>query len=659
INVRFALNQPSLRLIDQTPDTTTFLTTRTDGFNLEFESTYNHRSGDKDPAHCDGTPVMMEYIGSARLAAVTLSPHESSTRPGLNRQMSSLSVLSDDSIQVTSPPPLVVLGPVDVTLKGTAFGWHKENASSGVAIDRSTVLTDARVLIDSLLVDLTRLQWLPLVIRVLAPSGEPKPKPHDPRPRKAPLDQLPCGLSVHLSLPEVRVGIVGQGISLENNIVTSRGLALQSCVNVDYCYFSSPDHTSRLRGKTTKAAMRDKLGLPQEPVYAASSLAQDAHNNSGKAAFAQLSVSQTTVRSVIDDNTFGWLDADGEDGPFTAGEDVDAHLLLRIPEISGKLDLKRGKVMEPAEGLADSCRGVVRVSRTSCRFDLHHVYCALAVLGVVKKLMPPRKSVDSPSLPLQRAPLPSPASEMTVSIDVHADVFQVVAVLPRASKLFLRFTGLMASQKPTKERSFRFITGCLWTPSREALQGESQKWDEIVRLTSWNGAVMETEDLDSPRPSLSISLFGNGARLRIPYRFILSELITDITLAVKASKHLAHTVLSGVFYPMAKPPIEEAKKVPSIIIMVDSLAVEIADDPFEAKLNLIWRQGVEEQIERLQREEAFAAKVAAIQAAEAEAAVDSSSSAGLREPVSASHTIGIEDARARLMLYDSLHWISR
>ncbi|KIO32802.1 hypothetical protein M407DRAFT_18267 [Tulasnella calospora MUT 4182] len=659
INVRFALNQPSLRLIEQTKDATTFITTRTDGFNLELESAYSHRNGDPDPSHCDGTPVMMEYIGTARLAAVTLSPHESSSRPTLNRQMSSLSVLSSDSIQVNSPPPLVAIGPVDVTLKGTAFGWHKENGASGVALDRSTVLSDVRVLFDSLLVDLTRLQWLPLVIRVLAASGEPKPKAHDPRPRKAPLDQLPCGLSVHLSLPTVRVGIVGQGVSLENDIVTSRGLALQSCVTMDYCFFSCPDHTSRLRSKTAKAAMRDRLGLPQEPVHAASSLAQDAHNNNGKAAFAQLLVTQTTVRSVIDDNTFGWLDADSQDGPFTAGEDVDAHLLLRVPEITGKLDLKRGQVMEPSVGLADSCRGVLRVPRISCRFDLHHVYCALAVLGVVKKLMPPRKTTDSQSFPLQRAPLPTPASEMAVSIEVHADVFQVVAVLPRSAKLFLRLTGLVATQKPTKERSVRFITGCLWTPSREVLQGENQKWDEICRLTSWNGSVTQTENLDSPRPSLSITLVGNGARLRIPYRFILSELITNITLAIKASKHLAHTVLSGVFYPMEKPPIEEAKKVPSINIMIDSLAVEIADDPFEAKLNLIWRQGVEEQVERLQRDEAFSAKVAAIQAAEAETLADSSSSTGLKEPTPTSHTVGIEEARARLLLYNSLHWISR
>ncbi|KAG8925646.1 hypothetical protein FRC01_009884 [Tulasnella sp. 417] len=402
--------------------------------------------------------------------------------------------------------------------------------------------------------------------------------------------------------------------------------------------------------------MRDKLGLPQEPVHAASSLAQDAHNNGGKAAFAQLVVSQTTVRSVIDDNTFGWLDTDVQDGPFTAGEDVDAHLLLRIPDIIGKLDLKRAQAMEPAGGLVDSCRAVLRTTRVSCRFDLHHVYCALAVLGVFKKLVPTRKSIDPPGLPLQRSPLPTPANEMAVTIEVHADVFQVIAVLPRASKVFLRLTGLVVTQKPTKELGLTFITGCLWTPSREALLGESQKWDEILRLTSWNGSVIKLDDLDSPRPSFSISLVGNGARLRIPYRFILSELITDITLAVKASKHLAHTVLSGVFYPMEKPPIEEAKKVPAISVIIDTLAVEIADDPFEAKLNLIWRQGVEEQIERLQRDEAFAAKEAAIKAAEeAETPVDPSSSAGL----STSHTIGIEEARARLSLYNSLHWISR
>ncbi|KAG8995921.1 hypothetical protein FRB90_012874, partial [Tulasnella sp. 427] len=658
INVRFALNHPSVRLIEQTADATTFITTRTDGFNLEFVSMYAHRQAVQDPSHCDGTPVTMEYSGTARLAPVSLSPHESSARPTLTHQMSSLSVLSTDSMQFTPPQSLVALGAIDLRLKGTAFGWHKENGGSGVALDRSTMLTDLRVLVDSLLVDLTRLQWLPLVIRLLEPSDGVKPKSQYLRPRKAPIDTLPRGLSVHLSLPSVRLGVAGQGVSLENNVVTSRGLALQSCVVLDYCFLSCPDHTSRLRGKTTKAAMRDRLGLPQEPVHAASSLAQDAHNNSGKAAFGQIVVSQTTVRSIIDDNTFGWLDPEVQDSPFTAGEDVDAHLLLRVPEISGTLTLRRDQALEPSGGLADSCRGVVRIPRTSGRFDLHHVYCALAVLGMLKKLLPP-KSAPTPDPLLERSPLPIPAPEVAFSLDVHMDVLQVVAVLPRTSKVFLRFTGLVASQKPTKERGFRFITGCLWTPSREVVEGETQKWDEICRLTSWNGSVRQIENPDSPRPNLTITLMGNGARLRIPYRFILSELVTDIALAVKGSKHLAHTVLSGVFYPMSKPPIEAAKRIPSINVTIDSLAFEVADDPFEAKLNLIWRQGVEEQIQRLQREEAFAAKVAAIKAAEAEEQVDPLNSSTLQEPVSASHTIGIEEARARLWLYNSINWVRR
>ncbi|KAG8902424.1 hypothetical protein FRB99_004487, partial [Tulasnella sp. 403] len=661
VNLQIAINNPSLRLLEQCSETTTSLTVRSDGLAVSLESTYHDTSYKKPPSlfeylEVEGqNPVVLDHIASFHLEPLSISvsrathetvadkkdPEWSDSSPGSGSPAMSYTSL-DAALH-----PLVELGAVHVIAKGTTLGYYADQAFTGVSLDASSTLMQIRAVVDLVLVDLTDLEWASFAFSLLddmnqAPNPAPKIEGEHPGiPPKPIFERLPCGYSLHLALPSIRLGVCGAGIRVDD-VPTTRGLAIRSSFVADYCYVVAPHHTSRFKRNVSKAHMRDRLGLQQEATQSATAHAHEASVKDERAAFLQFAVSQTTVRCVVDDDNFGWLDPQDLDPSFCSADDSDAHVMLRIPEVSGSALLRRRRSTKPeVASYEDSCRVEVRIPRTSCRVDLHHIYCAIAVLGALKQLNRP---TPHKTMSTHHAPL-------LTQIHVRTDVVQLLAVFPRGCRTFLRFTSLAYSQSHPSRHAMTFLNGCMWVPMEDGL------WEELCRLTSWKMNV----DLGvAEEDNLAIAIAGNGARIRLPHKFVVSELLTDITLTVKGSKHLKAMVSEGSVRRMDKPPVEEAKKVPPISLALGSLIFEMADDPFESKVNMIWRVGFEEQAARLQREEAFDAKVAAIRGAEnGESPLETMTSSGIRDEISPHHTVDIDEARLRLDTYNAQSWVRR
>lgn len=107
----------------------------------------------------------------------------------------------------------------------------------------------------------------------------------------------------------------------------------------------------------------------------------------------------------------------------------------------------------------------------------------------------------------------------------------------------------------------------------------------------------------------SLVLRTDAIRLRIPHQFILYETIEAVLNSVKTATQIIHRYVSQTNdYVIAQHP-KQAKHVPRIRIKSRMVAVEAEDDPFEARLGLIFRVGMSEQRMREVREVAFDRKV--------------------------------------------------
>jgi hypothetical protein len=115
----------------------------------------------------------------------------------------------------------------------------------------------------------------------------------------------------------------------------------------------------------------------------------------------------------------------------------------------------------------------------------------------------------------------------------------------------------------------------------------------------------------------------------------------------------------GSYSEMPPPGAEAAKNMPNLVVRIGCLVLEAADDLLETRLGLIWGAGSEACRQRLDREDAFTAKVVAILAAEAHTRPSSARASDSDYQFSAAHTISVEEARARLSMVHGADWALR
>ncbi|KAH8830496.1 golgi-body localization protein domain-containing protein [Flagelloscypha sp. PMI_526] len=146
-------------------------------------------------------------------------------------------------------------------------------------------------------------------------------------------------------------------------------------------------------------------------------------------------------------------------------------------------------------------------------------------------------------------------------------------------------------------------------------------------------------------PGEDIAVQGEVLRFRIPSGFIFADLIRDVSVLVKACKHLVQTIPRGVLRPLDTPEAEGPKSVPDLRLSFGLLSFEVEDDPFESQLSLNWSALLDGAKHRAERNTAFEAKAATIRG-DAGSAVD--------YHFTSEHTVSIADAQERL---NQLHYL--
>ncbi|KAF9451680.1 hypothetical protein P691DRAFT_757138 [Macrolepiota fuliginosa MF-IS2] len=494
----------------------------------------------------------------------------------------------------------------------------------------ASISCDVHTIVDTFCVELWHAASVSATIQLLAmlPSLQPS---DDAQVAPAKQLSLPSGITTSLSLARLIVVVTAPDINPKETDL-SRGVGLKALVSLEFC---APNLKEISRPKDTKhLESRMLLGLSKERL-ADTIMASGGHVQSDVSVIARLSVSNMIVRNAVATQY-------ESDDPFLAGRDdltpTDQEF-IRIENIGVDASLTVPVGEEPPH---PTCQVTIDVPSIRGNFQLGSVYSALLALQTLQTLSKVRRPIQ----PRSQGPPP-----FKLSMECRIQTFNLLLDLPNQAVVSLLedacFTWFSGQPVRTQFKSLVF-----WVPPPTNVNrwehNIEQKWDELLTLHQWDIAL-PVED-----HSKSIAAKGESLRLRIPHGYVLADLILDLAVVAKAVKHLVEIVGTGTFSGMPAPEAEGPKLCPNITFDIDNFCIEAIDDPLEAKLGAIWKIGLDAAKQRLEREEAFNAKVAAISAAGVNTNAEVVVEGDHDYRFSARSTVSIDDARRRL---DEVHFL--
>ncbi|SCZ97917.1 BZ3500_MvSof-1268-A1-R1_Chr3-3g06455 [Microbotryum saponariae] len=666
----------------------------------------------------------MKYTARAHLAAETLNIYIIATDPirGEGGTGSSECFLDQQSTLPSNTRRLDILaaGPVEITLTQQIKCSVKDDAQLGAIAEfnLNTLVGEHNILVEHVGIDL----WRPIVMSCLRDfvsswasasatkttrakatdeSGPPEPK--------LLVRSLPHNQCFYAAIGTFDVRLAGS--DPKNDEQACRGIAVH-CGPVVFEYLLQP----KLRQEgALNYGNRASLELAEDIRQEANALAMSHREQ----ALVKVAVHDWSIDPVVDAReTLGhtrkysmWpgMEQDGhEDASWELRNrahitdltkrrktimvhrpDKTVKRIAHVPRLALRARIVEVKERTP-NGPLDEVIVSVKGRTGTFRLELFSIYLCLVAFSALRSLSPehnpelsprppavdPDVDVDVGSDEVERAegesskPHSAKRPKPLISLRGDVDDLNLFITLPHNVPLYLKLKRPCVQYTKQIGLLVEWDTGLLAGDSPTVLG----KWDDLLRLRVTSLAVRPEPGNDGHRPFV-ISLSSETARMRIPFRYIYSRIIDNVANLIKATKQLVHQHVEGGMNSVLEPEAEAAKKLPRIELNIKMFAIEIQDDPFETRLNIIWRAGYEEQSARIERQLAFQAKLEAIRKAHEESGVpleddiDIDGCAqetpmarhdanGPRGP-NGHHTVSPKQALHDLLAYNSSHWVKR
>ncbi|EKM59200.1 uncharacterized protein PHACADRAFT_169675 [Phanerochaete carnosa HHB-10118-sp] len=539
--------------------------------------------------------------------------------------------------------PLVSLDTVQFVARGHGFGELADEAGEGVAIDAPSLFLDTSCSTEALSVELWQpdaMAALKIVLTSIS-STEQSITPPTPSNPKYLLSALPAGISTSFAIGRFMVFIAGPDLAPGEDMAILRGVAFHTGIGFHYCSLRDT-HSKGLADIIPRTQKRLQLSLATELLSTAAGGTGAATLSQSERALVEIVLWDTALRDALATRYVA-------DDPFGVGdisEDYRSKEYLRVEQVTvGAVISGRRLGGIPMAGTKDDCAVSVAVSRIRGSVHLAHAYNLLLAAEALKNILPPPK----PRPPVDRGP-----STLSVALQCHVDRVQLLWKFPLRMKLYMRITNLTFRKGSNGKLNLGWESILLSVPVSVERDGAIRPvWEELARLLKFS------IDIQPDIRPMGIIAEGHSARLRIPFDYVLADLILDINITLKSMKHLVRMVPTGQFFNPPTPEAEDAKIVPNVSLRLGCLCAEAADDPFEARLGLIWRTGFDAARIRSDRDGAFEAKATTILAARGEELPPSATGIHSDFQFTSEHTISIEEARLRLNQVHSGVWISR
>ncbi|CAI2176329.1 12348_t:CDS:2 [Funneliformis geosporum] len=308
--------------------------------------------------------------------------------------------------------------------------------------------------------------------------------------------------------------------------------------------------------------------------------------------------------------------------------------LLNIPDIELQSTLSFKYLQNDYELVINH---TVKVQEVHVKYSLlYHYSCLVGAINIVR-LLP--TSSDHEKNMKKSVPKPSDShSDTSAKFDLNITVNKInMSIdLPENTKVFARVDGIDYKFVPPSDHGVRIKKLRVFGTSLV----EEGLWDEIGRVENTKILLLDDDTKNEKKFDKMIRIQSDLIHVRIPHQFVLADVIENIANTAKAVKHLTERIFtSEESCLLLGPEEEEAKILPTIQLKVGLVTFCIEDDPFEAKLSLIWKIGCLEQKARLGRDAAFEAKAEAIR----EAAAYSKNNGGQSQKENSGSLLGHEE----------------
>ena len=485
-------------------------------------------------------------------------------------------------------------------------------------------------------VDILSLElWNPIVVTSLGSAlatlrvhGEASstlpPIPHIEEDQDS-LPAKPYSITVSVGCGQIIAIVTAKDINPNEDQGLTRGLGAKTALRVEVCVVGDAMIRSRSKWYARTRSMHE-LGIQDDLVPNAIALAQN--DKSPKLILARVALVDVAIRTAM-------ATCYSADAEYNTTDDLaylKAHEFIWARMVEFEV-----KVCSPLLGEGKTQVLVnARIPNVRANIQVFHVYCMLLAASITKAFEGGSKT-----------PAAVPNDQISLSINGTLGICDVGIKLPLDTRLHCRLSNLTVGARESSNGVIDWRSLQLFVPS----SGPEDIWEEAFAL----GPCRTTSTLDHSTRTFSIS--ADVMRLFIPFGYIVADLILDLSIMLKAVRHLTKIVAGGVFQPMDDPSPESAKNIPSVLVSISRVLIEIADDPWESKLALISKAGLEAASTRMERDDAFQAKIAAIEAAEQ--GNGPSSSSNLEESrFNARHTVSVQDALNRLHQVHSISWVS-
>ncbi|KAK4056456.1 Protein SABRE [Microbotryomycetes sp. JL221] len=604
-------------------------------------------------------------------------------------------VLPSDPIRMD----IVAIGPVELDSLQIVKGKEEIRGQRNVpVVDLSTVVGESRIIVDAVGIDL----WRPLVMSCLndflstlvdaSATSSKRQTAAMASTKQAPqirpiVDSLPLEQCVYTAISQCDVRIAGS--DPKNDERVCRGVALHAGPIIAE-FVMQKDH----RPTVVNFAARHSLEMREDIRIEAN--AEVAGRPGQRQALFKLSVRDVDLDPVVDarmsrgqnrmQSMSGHQDDEFADWELknranisdlvkrrrsimparpkqaSKGILVIPHLAVRVRVMAAEQRGDQDKADDSNQPL-DEIVTTIEGETITLRFELFSIYLCLVAISTARALISKAASARSSQQAESKAASPR-AKRPRPCINVRFEVndLHTFVTLPHNVPLFINVRRLRLQQAKT--------SGLLAEWDALLLAGECptqhKKWDDIVRLRVTSLAIRPEANNSGHQPFV-IVVSTESARLRIPFKYVFSRIVDNTASLIKATKQLVHWHVKGAQDWVLEPHAEGPKRVPKIELNVKLLAFEIQDDPFETRLNIIWRAGNEEQNARMERDAAFDAKVEAIRKADSgepaneddQGQVGSRPSSARKRKVNGHHTVSIAEASHDLKAYNSSRWIKR
>jgi hypothetical protein len=528
--------------------------------------------------------------------------------------------------------PVISMDLLEVLVDGSTCGGIEDTVGSVAYLDNSTTVANIMCTTDAFSVELWQPEVMSAVSRLvsLARLAQATPTTTNSSRPSSVLDSLPKGLCARFAAASFTVFVTSPDPNPDDGLDLSRGIALRTGINVSY-YALRRCHVGNTGELRARNRLRRGLDLPEERIVEAVASASASTVTAVQGAFMQLMLRDPVVRSAVA-TRFIADDPYCENLGDITGSTQD---FLRLSD--AKVDLSfYGKRNTPSASSPDYCHLAFEAPYIQAVVKLVDVLSLLLAAYTIRNLAPRSR----PKQPQRKKP------SQRFIVDGRIDTFQLKCEFPLGQKLAGRIDGI-----GIRRDSVDLDRVQLWVPViSNPKKASDEHWEQCCRMQHWTLA------LKNDSGQFTVAVIGDSAHIRIPYNFLLSELIRDISLSVKSMKHLHRIVSLGQSMTFESPEAEEAKVVPNIGIKIRYCVLEAADDPFEVALALIWQAGAEASAIRTQRDEAFQEKVASILAADG---VFTDQNIHSTYNFTQQHSVSVEAARQRLHEVHSLDWIER